>query len=269
MVSFIFNSRSPLKFFLLVFAQSIPFWIIGFIVGDSFKIPLLNLPLSALTTFCPLIAAAILVYKEQGRQGVMELLKRSFDFERIKGKKWYLPIVVLMPVMTLISYAYMKMTGAILPEFKIPFLYVLVFFLMYFIGAIGEEVGWSGYATDPLQNRYGALKASIILGFVWAIWHIIPWSQNGQTPGWVMWQSISTILLRIVMVWIFNNTRKSVFAMVIFHVMINLSPYLIPDIGSHYDPFIHSILLMLTVIFVVYLWGTKTLARYRFTQWAS
>lgn len=257
-------SQPTSKFFLLVFALSIPFWILGAMAGSSARIPLINLPLSALMTFCPLIAAAILVYKKQGFQGVRELLKRSFDFKRIRDRKWYIPIVFLMPVMTALSYGYIKMTGAALPEFKTSFLSVLIFFFIYFIGAIGEEIGWSGYAIDPLQKRYGALKASIILGFVWAIWHIIPWSQTDQTSVWIIWQSVSTILLRIVMVWIFNNTGKSVFAMILFHTIINLSPYLIPGNGPHYDPFIISILLLLTVIIVVYLWGSKTLARYKY-----
>ena len=140
------------------------------------------------------------------------------------------------------------------------------FFFVYFIGAIGEEVGWSGYVIDPLQNRYGALKASIILGFVWAIWHIIPWSQAHQTTTWIIWQSISTLFLRIIMVWIFNNTGKSVFGMVLFHTMINISPYLIPNYGSHYNPFIFAILLSIAVLIVVFLWGSKTLANYRYTH---
>ncbi len=46
------------------------------------------------------------------------------------------------------------------------------FFFVYFIGALGEEVGWSGYIIEPLQNRYGALKASLVLGIIWAVWHI-------------------------------------------------------------------------------------------------
>ena len=135
---------------------------------------------------------------------------------------------------------------------------------MFFVGAIGEEIGWSGYIIDPLQNQFGALKASIILGIIWAIWHIIPFNQAGQTPIWIFWQCITTVFLRIIMVWIFNNTGKSVFGMVLFHTMINLSPFLIPNNGVHYDPFVFSILLMGIVAIIVFLWDSKTLARYRY-----
>ena len=253
-----------LSFFLLVLLLSIPFWILGAIAPDFTKIFPIKLPISALMTFSPLMAAVILVYRERKDQGISEFLALAFDFKKIKDKRWYLPIVCLMPAIAVISYCCTKFTGVPILETQTPVLSMLVFFVVYFIGAIGEEIGWSGYAVDPLQNRYGALKASLILGVVWAIWHIIPWSQTHQTPVWIAWQSVSTVFLRVVMVWLFNNTGKSVFGMVLFHVTINISPYLIPNQGAHYDPFIACILLILTVIVVVLLWDSKTLARYRY-----
>ena len=258
------ENKSPFKFFLLVFLLSIPFWILGAVAGDVTKTIPIKLPISALMTFCPLLAAAILVYKEQNIQGVQELLKLSFDFQKIKDKKWYMPVVLLMPTIAALSYLYLKITGAILPEPPTPFLSVIIFFFVYFIGAIAEEVGWSGYVTEPLQNQYGAFKASIIIGFIWAIWHIIPYGQMHQTPIWIFWQCIGTVFLRTIMVWIFNNTYKSVFAIILFHTMINISPYLFPSNGSHYDPFIFAVLLAITAIAITWLWGTETLGKYRF-----
>jgi uncharacterized protein len=92
-----------------------------------------------------------------------------------------------MPTIATLSYCYLKLIGKILPEPSTPFLSVIIFFFVFFVGAIGEEVGWSGYVTDPLQNQYGAFKASIIIGFIWAIWHIIPYSQAHQSPIWIFW----------------------------------------------------------------------------------
>lgn len=252
------------KFFLLVLLLSIPFWILGFIAPDTTKMLPIKLPISALMTFCPFIAAAILVYKERKMQGVKDLLKLSFDFKKIKDKRWYSPIIFLMPIIALLSYWYMKINGAIIPEPSLSFVAILIFFFIFFIGAIGEELGWSGYITDPLQNKYGAFNASMIIGFVWAIWHIIPYYQAHQTTNWIVWQCIGTIFLRVIMVWIFNNTEKSVFAMILFHSMINISPYLIPNNGSHYNPIIFTVLVIFTAIIITYLWGTKTLAKYKY-----
>ena len=265
------TTNTYINFFALVFLLSVPFWILGALAPDTTKILPIKLPISALMTFCPLIAAAILVYKQQKMQGVKPLLKLSFDFKKIKNKKWLLPIVLLMPVIALLSFLYMKLMGGIVSESQPSPLSVFIFFFVYFIGAIGEELGWSGFIIDPLQNRYGALKASLILGTIWAVWHIIPWSQAHQTTTWIFWQCIATVFLRVIMVWIFNNTGKSVFAIVLFHAMINISPYLIPNYGSHYNPFIFAVLLIITAIAVTLFWGTKTLAdfKYAFTQKAN
>ena len=265
MESNVSENKSSLKFFLLVFLMSIPFWILGATTRDLTKILPIKLPISALMTICPLLVAVILVYKEQKTYGVKELLKLSFDFQEIKDKKWYVPIVFLMPTIAALSYCYLKITGGILLEPSIPFLSVVIFFFVFLIGAIGEEVGWSGYVTAPLQKQYGAFKASIIIGVIWAIWHIIPYSQAHQTPIWIFWQCLSTVFLRTIMVWIFNNTHKSVFAMILFHTTINISPHLFPSNGSHYDPFIFSILIIIATISITWLWGATTLTRYRYS----
>ena len=214
---------------------------------------------------CPLLAAAILVYKKNKIDAVKELLKKTFDAKKINKRIWYLPIVFLMPVTALFSYWYLKFTVVLKPEPYISFLSLIIFFFVYFIGAIGEEVGWSGYIINPLQHRYGALKASIMIGIIWAIWHIVPYYQAHQTTEWIFWQCIGTIFLRIIMVWIFNNAGKSVFAMVLFHTMVNISPYLIAHYGSHYDPFIFCILVIIVVIIIIFIWDAKTLTRYKHT----
>src|SRR5215217_2585319 len=74
-------NRSPLKFFLLVFALSIPIWLIGAMAERGLPPPM-NLPVSALQAFCPLIAALILVYREDKLGGVRRLLKRVFDYRK-------------------------------------------------------------------------------------------------------------------------------------------------------------------------------------------
>ena len=47
-------------------------------------------------------------------------------------------------------------------------------FFMYLYGPSNEEFGWRGYALDKMLIKYGFLKGSLILGFIWGIWHI-PW----------------------------------------------------------------------------------------------
>jgi len=209
------QENRPLKFFLFVFVISIPFWLFG---GSKLPIPL-NLPVSALAAFNPLIAASIL--------------------------------------------SYMRLAGLPLPDPNIPWLMVPVFFFVFFIFAIGEELGYMGYAIDPMENRWGALNASLIMGFVWAILHIIPDVQNQQTLNWILWHRLGTIALRILIVWIYNNTRRSVFSAILFHDMNNLSWALFPNYGSHYNPFIVGVITWLLAAVVRFVWEPKTLTRYR------
>jgi membrane protease YdiL (CAAX protease family) len=153
-----------------------------------------TLPISAVMTFCPFIAALILVYREDKGEGVRRLLKRIFDYHRIKNRIWYAPIVLLNPAIYLLAYGVMRLMGRTVPDLDIPLLLVPVFFVAFFVGAAGEEVGWMGYAIDPMQERWGALPASIILGVVWTIWHLVPFLQADHMPAW--WRGSPSVCCR-------------------------------------------------------------------------
>jgi membrane protease YdiL (CAAX protease family) len=246
--------RSPLRFFVLVFALSIPIWLIQ---------PR-DWPISA-SVGAPLIAALILVYREEGGGGVRRLLSRVFDQRRIRKGIWYGPIILLMPVVYLLTYGVMSLMGLPLPdEPYFPFLMIPLLFVLFFILAIGEEVGWTGYATDPLQDRWSALTTGIILGLVTALWHFVPLIQMGRTPIWIAWWSLGSISIRILTVWLYNNTGRSLFAGIVFHAMNNLSFALFPNYGSHWDPAVAGVITAIVAVIVAFLWGSRTLARYRY-----
>ncbi len=77
------SDASPLTFFLLTFALAVPFLVIGAVTGIQL---LPGLPVSALMVVCPATAALILAHRNNGAAGVKALLKRAFDYRRIKGK---------------------------------------------------------------------------------------------------------------------------------------------------------------------------------------
>jgi membrane protease YdiL (CAAX protease family) len=247
-------NRSPVKFFLLVFALSIPFWLVQ---------PR-DWPISA-SVGAPLLAALILVYREAGGRGVRRILSRVFDQRRIRKKIWYVPIIFLMPLLYLLSYLVMRLMGLPFPdEPYIPFLLIPLLLVLFFILAIGEEVGWTGYVTDPLQDRWSALTTSIILGLVTAIWHFVPLIQMGRTPTWIAWWALSALSIRILYVWLYNSTGKSLFAAIVFHAMNNLSFAMFPNYGSHWDPAVGGVITAIVAVIVTFLWGPRTLARYRY-----
>ncbi len=252
------SRRSPLKFFWLVFALSIPFWLVGAATGLQL---LPGLPVAALMFVCPVAAALILVYGENKTAGVIALLKRSFDFERIRAKAWYAPVLLLMPAVMVLSYGLMRLTGVPLPAPQFPVVPAIAMFLAFFIAALGEELGWSGYVTDPMQERWGALEAGVLLGLVWAAWHIIPLMQAHRSPAWIAWWCLGTVATRVVMVWLYNNTGRSVFGAALFHTTINVSWQLFPIHGSYYDPRVTGLIMTFVAAIVTVVWGPRTLAR--------
>jgi uncharacterized protein len=251
-------ATTPLKFFALVFALSVPFWLIGAATGLQ-VMP--GLPASTLMAFSPMAAALILVFRQNRAAGVIALLKRSLDFRRIKAKRWYFPILLLMPGVSVVVYWLMRWMDMPLPVPQIQLVPAMLMFLAFFVGALGEELGWSGYVLDPLQDRWGALRAGLWLGLVAIIWHLVPLLLLHRSPTWIAWWCLYAMGARILIVWLYNNTGRSVFAVALFHATLNLSYMLFPVYGSHFDIRLGGLVTAFAAAMVIVLWGPGTLTR--------
>ncbi|HXZ05678.1 MAG TPA: CPBP family intramembrane glutamic endopeptidase [Ktedonobacteraceae bacterium] len=257
------RKRSPLTFFVLVFVLALPFWVLGALVKP---LPPINLSLSSLQIVCPVTTALILVYREERLAGIRRLLKRVFDANKMKHHPiWYVPILFLNPFILLLSYWIKLLLGHPIPQPFIPWSMIPFFFVVFFFSATCEEIGWTGYATDPLQERWSALSTGLIIGSVWALWHIVGWKQE-QPWAWVAGQCFLTIGLRVLMVWLYNNTSRSMFAVILFHTMINVSEFSFPNYGSYFDPLLVGTITAVLVVIVAFFWGPKTLARFRYAS---
>jgi membrane protease YdiL (CAAX protease family) len=133
--------------------------------------------------------------------------------------------------------------------------------VVFFIAALGEELGWSGYVTDPMQVRWGALQTGILLGLVWAAFHIVALVQVQRSPAWIAWWCLNTVATRVVMVWLYNNTGQSVFAAALFHTTINLTWMLFPVQGSYFDPRVIGLIMTFVAAIITVVWGPRTLVR--------
>ena len=272
------RKRSPLTFFAMVFALSVPFWWIGS-VTDLQLMP--GLSVSALGTFCPMFAALLLVRRESGTTGVRDLLKRSFDFKRIKTKLWYLPVLLLMPLLTLLVYGLMRALDLPLPASPtqsqsiaqvlagLPIVSAPLMFAAFFVGALGEELGWSGYVLDPLKEGWNALRAGLILGAVSVLWHFVPLLLSHRSLTYIAWWCLYAVAFRILIVWLYNNTGCSVFATALFHAALNLTWMLFPVNGSHFDIRLGGLVMACAAAVVIVFWGPRTLARYRHAEPAT
>ncbi len=255
------QQKSILAFFLLAILLILPFLVLGAATGIMLA-P--GLPVAALGAFCPMLAAVILAYRENKGAGVWTLLKRAFDLGRVKSGKWYLPTLLIMPAAMALSFWVLRLSGVPLPAPQVAILPTLALCAATFVGALGEELGWSGYALEPMQARWGALKASIVLGGFWAVYHYAGLLQAHRSVEWIAWWTLETIALRVILVWLYNNTGKSVFATAMFHMTINVTWLSFPVEGSYFDPRITGIILALTAAVIIALWEPQTLARYKY-----
>lgn len=120
--------------------------------------------------------------------------------------------------------------GQALPS---PLLFVGIFlFALLLSGGLNEEPGWRGFAQPHLNERYGAVPASLLIGVVWAGWHapyfVIPVTPHSSFPlvntlGWVG----GILTLSILLGWLYNNTGSVLLAMVL-HAMANTADVVIP-----------------------------------------
>ena len=230
----------------------------------------LNIPITnILAAFAPLVAASVLVHKEEGRAGIKKLFGRIFDADRVTQKLWYIPIVFLPVLLYSLIYLTFHFVGLSLPgQWIIPFGSIPGLFALFFLGAVVEETGYMGYAIDSMQERFGALRASILMGIPWVVWHYPSIIQQGHHWTWIAWTTLSTVGVCVLIVWICNDTGNSLFACILFHMLLNIGRPLFSADSTHNPlvdyPAIHYSILAIAAGIVVFLWGSKTLARYRY-----
>ena len=95
-------------------------------------------------------------------------------------------------------------------------------------GPLFEEPGWRGFALPRLQPLHGPLVGTLILGLLWALWHLpeflIPsWAESSGGTGFlaIVKFVLIAIAFAIVTTWVFNNTKGSVFIAILVHTSID------------------------------------------------
>ena len=262
------DGSSLARYFLLLFGLCLPVWVVGSIF-DIELFPGFKLFQAGLAM--PMIAALLLTYRERGRAGIIALLRRTYDVGNIKPRIWFLPIFFVYPSLGFINYWVLRRAGADIPSPTLSLVGFLGYCTVFFM-AFAEELGLSGYALDPMQERYSALVTGLLLGLVWAGYHIPGFLISGYySAGWILWHAIYTVTTRVLFVWIYNNSGKSLFSMALCHWTFGLFWSLWPQDNLQkavpfYNPKITAGTAVIYVLIVAYLWGPRTLAQFRFAH---
>lgn len=178
----------------------------------------------------PTLAAFIMTRVTEGGAGVRRLLARLILWR--VGVRWYLFVLVGVPVVMLLGtmlYALaLPSTGSLGgPSYALT--YVGTFVLVLVLGGpLFEEPGWRGFALPRMQRSLGPMLASLVLGLLWAFWHLpeflVPsWaatSGGGGVKGFVLF-TLTAVTLTFTITWVFNNTRASLLVVILLHATID------------------------------------------------
>ena len=101
---------------------------------------------------------------------------------------------------------------------------VNIIFLL--LATLGEEIGWRGVALPALQGRHSSLRASLILGFLWATWHLPFWllldTFTLYGVGYLALNYLLIVPTTLYITWFFNRGRASRLLPVGFRVSFNI-----------------------------------------------
>lgn len=91
-------------------------------------------------------------------------------------------------------------------------------------GSLGEELGWRGFAQVELQKKHSPLKASLIIGFWWGMWHLPIWFTTGfmgmDLIKYILFFMISIVSTTIIMA-AFYNLNQNLIIPIIIHQFFN------------------------------------------------
>jgi len=260
---------NPRRFFALALGLSWLFWTpIALLGWEPFSMP--GVVLFALGGLGPAATEFVLILRDADPEYVRDYKQRVIDYRRI-GPRWALVVLLFFPVVNGIALGIVVLTGGPLPAFEtatdliadpITILPYAGFILLF--GPLPEELGWRGYALDGLQARWSAFSASLILGILWAAWHLPLFFMEGSfqaelgllTPQFAFYTG-SIVVSSILYTWIYNNTNRSTLSAILFHFMTNFSGELM-GLGDRARLYQFGLILLAATL-VVLAWGPGTL----------
>ena len=270
---------SPLKYFVLAFVFTWALWVPAALEARGLISPL-PIPAGFLGVFGPMVAALVVTALEGGRAGLRDLLGRVVRWR--VAPIWYAVAILGPLVLTLAAIALHVALGGQPPSpgllvGALPTLLLVVVYMMITV-ALGEEVGWRGYALPALQARYSALVASLILGVLWALWHLPvffnPDTHYSNLPFLLFLAYM--VAFAVLITWVFNSAGGSVLMAIFFHAVMNASSELWKTIPAYsvrpptaaeavavnvHTNLMPAIVLWVAAVAVVLVYGSRNLSR--------
>ncbi len=176
-----------------------------------------------------IFASLLMTRLTLGKDEAVTLFKRLLLWR--VGWKWFLAALLLEPICIVAGVYINAMLTRTPPDFSAAMAYQifgasaspLIFFPVFFLFDLitnGEEMGWRGYVLPRLQAKRSALTASLILGVIWAFWHLPKYVTHFNVVAFG-WAVIHFLAFAVIQTWLYNNTKGSLLIAAVCHAMSN------------------------------------------------
>jgi membrane protease YdiL (CAAX protease family) len=179
----------------------------------------LSNPLYLLAVYAPAISGVVVAWQRLGLSGLRGYFSR-LTMIRMPSSNW-LFLIVGIPA---IVYTGAALSGTFgdSPVFS-PWYTALPALLTYmFLAGTWEELGWRGVALPLLQRRFTPLTSGLLVGVVWAVWHLPAFAMSGTVQSaWSFGPYFAGLLaLSVIMTWFFNASKGSILVAWLFHFQV-------------------------------------------------
>lgn len=205
-------------------------------------------------TWGPTLAAVILTVARSGRRGLADLLRGLLSWRH--HPLLYLFVLGSTAAVVTVAVLVHRGLGGVAVGTNDPAQWYLVFpafFQILFLGVLGEEPGWRGYALPRLQPVLGALPAALVLGTIWGVWHLPLWWMDGnfhrQIPFLLF--VVQDICLAVIMARLWNRAGGSLLLIVLFHAASNLTIGVAPVLPEQTGGSLRPLLIAVGILAVI------------------
>jgi len=264
------NQRVPLRFFVVTFLWSWLLWmplvLAGFGVLDisEHRQSMITMPLIILGAFGPAVGAIYSIKTLEGSEKVQGFLQ-SFLSLYFSLKLW-LAIFFILGCINFIAWYVPELLGYDRAAMLLPgiFIFPLYWLYMVVLGGGQEEIGWRGYILPYMESRYGLWAGNVILGLLWAAWHIPLWWISGATQAFMPFAAfvIGLVGLSFFLSWVLKKSNGKPLSAVIAHGTFNAFIPVFPTIIMEFEVFqlrfwMHEILLLCIGVILMWRWAKQ------------
>ena len=226
-------------------AVSALLWLLG--AAAPGELVVAALPVSALMFVAPGIGAAVAV-RVRRRSGPPD---GAWPAAARRALRW----AALLPAVVLAAAALDAWVGPTTPDPVPSATALVVVSLGLLVSGLVEESGWTWFLRRALGERWAATLPTVLVGLLWAGLHVIPWTQAGRSPGWVLGQAAFSVALRLLIADVVApaperaaDARTGLLLATVLHATYNIAWVALPVLGLGYSPWLTAALTLVVVL---------------------